>query len=116
MKILVLRENLNELNESNMITFNGETKPEFGWAIIMAGGSGSGKGYVIKNHLGLPYKIIDVDKYKKDYIKLKATHSTKYEDDGIKFWINNETLDKLLTKKEFQEHLGDFFQRKRYNR
>ena len=55
------------INENRIVTFNGRTYPNNGWCVILSGGSGSGKGYVIANQLPIDGKVIDVDEFK-DYL------------------------------------------------
>ena len=100
MKILVLRENQEDLQESKVVTFEGDSSPKFGWAVVMAGGAGSGKGYVISNRILLPNKTIDVDELKKQYLKLKIKNPERYKDDGINFdKVTPEILSKIKNKK-----------------
>ena len=65
-------ENVNEeaIDEASAITFNGKAFPKSGWCLIMAGGSGSGKGFVIDKQVLINAKIMDVDKLKKLYNKV----------------------------------------------
>lgn len=49
-----------ELNEK-LIILGGKAYPKFGQAVIIAGGSGSGKGFVYNNLIGLEGKKLDVD-------------------------------------------------------
>lgn len=49
----------------------GSAKSEYGQCIILAGGPGSGKGYIERNHILANYKIMNVDDLKKKYIKLQ---------------------------------------------
>ncbi len=51
------------LNEA-LITFGGKAYPKYGTVVIMAGGSASGKGFVVKNLLGVEAKVMDVDAIK----------------------------------------------------
>lgn len=108
MKVILMNEQ-NDLLESKVITFKGETSPEFGWAVVLAGGAGSGKGYVLKHRVLLPSKTIDVDELKKQYLKLKIANPEKYKDDGISFEdVDEEIKDKIknhekLTKKEIKK-------------
>ena len=51
------------LNE-DLLTFGGVAYPKFGNIVIMAGGSGSGKGFVLNNLVGLEGKVFDVDRLK----------------------------------------------------
>ena len=56
------------LNENKVVTFNGETFPKYGWAVVLAGGPGSGKGFS-KEAICIDAKSFDVDELKKRYIK-----------------------------------------------
>ena len=47
-----------------LITFGGQAYPKFGNIVIMAGGAGSGKGFVKDNLVGLEGKVFDVDELK----------------------------------------------------
>ena len=52
-----------ELKEE-LITFNNKAYPKFGNIVILAGGAGSGKGFILKNLVGLEGKVLDVDEIK----------------------------------------------------
>jgi len=57
------------LEESSMlleklITFGGQAYPKFGNIVIMAGGAGSGKGFVKDKLVGIEGKVFDVDELK----------------------------------------------------
>lgn len=58
-----LAEEYTELVEK-LITFRGQAYPKFGTVIIMAGGAGSGKGFVKDNLVGAEGFVFDVDKLK----------------------------------------------------
>ena len=47
-----------------LITFGGKAYPKFGNIVVMAGGAGSGKGFVLSNLVGLEGKVFDVDELK----------------------------------------------------
>lgn len=47
-----------------LITFAGKAYPKFGHFVILAGGAGSGKGFIGENLLGIEGKTIDVDQIK----------------------------------------------------
>lgn len=66
-----LRSQLNEstINEAKVVTFDGKVNPNFGHAVIMAGGAGSGKGFALKNVIMLQGKTFDVDELKQLYVK-----------------------------------------------
>lgn len=51
--------------EEALIVLNKKAYPKFGNIVILAGGAGSGKGFVVENLLGMDGKILDVDKLKK---------------------------------------------------
>lgn len=55
-----------------LITFGGKAYPKFGNVVIMAGGAGSGKGFVKDNLVGLEGKVFDVDA-----LKLAASKAPK---------------------------------------
>lgn len=48
-----------------LITFGGKAYPKFGNIVIMAGGAGSGKGFVKDKLVGLEGRVFDVDELKK---------------------------------------------------
>lgn len=56
------------LNEA-LVTFDNKAYPKYGQVVILAGGTGSGKGYVISNLLGISAKVIDVDAVKQLALK-----------------------------------------------
>ena len=56
------------INEA-LVTFGNKAYPKYGHVVILAGGAGSGKGYVIQNLLGISAKIIDVDSVKQLALK-----------------------------------------------
>ena len=66
--------------EEKLITFGNQAYPKFGTVVIMAGGAGSGKGFVKGQLLGLEGFTFDVDAIKK--LALKA--------DGINAKVKKE--------------------------
>ena len=69
-----------ELNEK-LITFGGKAYPKFGNAVLLAGGAGSGKGFVKDNLMGIEGQVYDVDEVKQlalksDMIKKMAMEAT----------------------------------------
>lgn len=50
--------------EEKLITFGGQAYPKFGTVVIMAGGGGSGKGFVKDKLLGVEGHVFDVDALK----------------------------------------------------
>jgi hypothetical protein len=64
---LIEEKDLLECSEillEKLITFGGKAYPKFGNVVIMAGGAGSGKGFVLSNLVGLEGKVMDVDELK----------------------------------------------------
>ena len=92
------------LNEENLdealITF-GNKRPKYNQAVIIAGGAGSGKGFVIENLIGIQAKVLDVDQIKGMIIhpgtpKLNKKILAKYGIDVTKMDLRNpEEVSKL---------------------
>ena len=61
-------EDLDPITEA-LITFANRTYPKSGHMVILAGGAGSGKGFVLDNLLGIEGKVFDVDELKRLAIK-----------------------------------------------
>lgn len=66
-----LGESLTEelLEEGKIVTFDGKTNPTDGWIVVMAGGSGSGKGFVFDTLVPFHGKKLDPDELKPYIIK-----------------------------------------------
>lgn len=76
-------DNITNLNEGTVVTFGGESYPTNGWAVCLAGGPGSGKGFASKKYFMLDFKSFDVDELKSKFNKaIKNPNSafTKYTD------------------------------------
>ena len=58
-----------EFLEEKLITFGGIAYPKFDNVVILAGGSGSGKGTILNHLLGITGKVLDVDQLKTWAIK-----------------------------------------------
>jgi hypothetical protein len=58
-----ISEQYDELVEA-LITFGGKAYPKFGNIVIMAGGAGSGKGFVKDKLVGIEGRVFDVDELK----------------------------------------------------
>lgn len=75
---------LNEAKEylmEKLITFGGKAYPRNNQVLILAGGAGSGKGWVLKNLVGLEGKTINVDDFK-DFL-LKSRTGKEYSQGEI---------------------------------
>lgn len=60
--------NREDINESTVVTFDGQMFPDFGHAVILAGGAGSGKSYISSRKVAIDAKVFDVDRLKQLYI------------------------------------------------
>jgi hypothetical protein len=61
--------------QEKLITFGGKAYPNFNQVVVLAGGAGSGKGFVLSNILGIEGRTFDVDEIKKavmNSVKAKA--------------------------------------------
>ena len=81
--------------EKKSINF-GSAKSNYGQCIILAGGPGSGKGYVKDHRILADFKSVDVDELKKMYIKLQK--AGKIKDDEQYDLGNEEDVSKLHMK------------------
>ena len=82
------KQDLNEV----LITLGTKAYPKFGNIVILAGGAGSGKGFVTQNLLGLEGKILDVDALKELAMKstdLRARIKKQYGKDIKDFKLKN---------------------------
>jgi hypothetical protein len=77
-----LKEDYAELSEK-LITFAGKAYPKFGNVVIMAGGAGSGKGFVIDRLVGLEGYTFDVDQLKSLAAKTPAIIKKIKDEMGI---------------------------------
>lgn len=58
--------------EDRVVKFGKQVGPHYGQCVVLAGGAGSGKGYITKHYFGTEFKIFDVDELKKMYMKMQA--------------------------------------------
>jgi predicted kinase len=105
------KEHLNESFElimEKLITFGGKAYPRAGNVVIMAGGAGSGKGFVKDRLIGLEGYTFDVDEIKKLAIKSKGfTDRSKSE-----LGIDLKKLDLKIPEDVAKLHqvVGDYFE------
>jgi predicted kinase len=64
-----------------LITFDGKVYPKYNNVVVMCGGGGSGKGFVVSNVLGIDAKVLNVDDIKETLLKFKDDNplSVKYK-------------------------------------
>lgn len=88
-----------EFLEEKLITFNKKAYPKFGNIVILAGGAGSGKGFILSKLIGIEGKVLNVD----DLKEMKNLDKTKlakqiYADTGIDIGkLNTKNQDDTAT-------------------
>lgn len=60
------------IDENRVITFDGKTYPNFGWCVVLSGHGGSGKGFALEKSIPIDGKIINVDHFKKMWVKMNG--------------------------------------------
>lgn len=89
---LFLEEQATELFEA-LIKLGGQAYPKFGNFVIMAGGAGSGKGFVLDKLVGVEGKVFDVDALKKAMIKSdKIVSNAEKKGINLSRFRNKDTL------------------------
>ena len=70
-----------------LITFDGKVYPKYNNVVVMCGGGGSGKGFVVSNVLGIDAKSLNVDDLKETLIKFKDDNplSIKFKNEYGKY-------------------------------
>lgn len=76
------------LTEASYVTFGGQANPPYGWSVCIAGGPGSGKGFVKDNMFLLDFKNFDVDELKK-----KFNRAIKNPKSSFKKYANKDDYD-----------------------
>jgi predicted kinase len=100
------------LDEASSITFNNETFPKSGWCVILAGGAGSGKGYVQKTALLIDAKVFDVDKLKTLYVKAAKKGLIEDPKHGNYNFKNDKDVSELhsiIKTKEYRQTMYKYF-------
>lgn len=87
-----------------LITFGNKAYPKFGHVVILAGGAGSGKGFQLKNLLGIEGKTFDVDELKTLALKsnkiagrVKTEYGVDLQDLDLKNPDNVSVLHEILS-------------------
>lgn len=70
-----------------LITFDKKVYPKYNNVVVMCGGGGSGKGFVVSNVLGIDAKVLNVDDIKETLLKFKDDNplSIKYKKEYGKY-------------------------------
>lgn len=102
--------------ENQVIGFNGKSNSNYGECIILAGGPGSGKGF-IKNKINAQFKTYDVDDLKIKYQKLLHQGKLKDELKDFDFSNPNDVSELHMRVKEhgWKEKQIDMIFRNKYN-
>ena len=66
--------------DEKLITFGGKAYPKFGQIVILAGGAGSGKGFVKKKLMGIDGLTFDVDRLK-ELVMLSSKYNSKIKEE-----------------------------------
>jgi predicted kinase len=104
-----LREEYIELAEK-LITFAGQAYPKFGHVIIMAGGAGSGKGFVKDNLVGAEGITFDVDVLKTMAAKTPAIAKRVKDELGVDLKDLANNLKDPENVSRLHEIIGDYLQ------
>lgn len=104
-----LREEYIELAEK-LITFAGQAYPKFGHVIIMAGGAGSGKGFVKDNLIGAEGITFDVDVLKTMAAKTPAIAKKVKDELGVDLKDLASNLKDPENVSRLHEIIGDYLQ------
>ena len=75
--------NRGELLTAALLEVGGVRYPKFGNILILAGGSGSGKGHQLKNLIGMEGKILDIDRLKELALQHYGIRKTLQQKFGI---------------------------------
>lgn len=92
------------LNEA-LITLANKSYPKFGNIVIMAGGAGSGKGFVASNLLGMEGKTFDVDALKTLAMKAPKINAAVKKEFGVE--LNKMNLKRGEDVAKLHEIVGD---------
>lgn len=100
-------ERLEQINEA-LITFGGQAYPKFGNVIIMAGGAGSGKGFVKSNLIGAEGYTFDVDELKSLAIRTPAIVKKVKDDLGLDLRDIGSDLNNPDNVSKLHDIIGDY--------
>lgn len=85
-------ENTAEDLMEKLITFGGKAYPKFGNIVVMAGGAGSGKGFILSNLVGVEGKVFDVDELKKLASKTPVIQKRVMDELGVDIFKLSQNL------------------------
>jgi hypothetical protein len=93
--------------DEKLITFGKRPYPKFGQIVILAGGAGSGKGFVLSNLLGIEGNVLDVDALKALAIGSTKLASRIEQEIGVN--IKDLNLNDSDNVKKMHEILADVY-------
>lgn len=90
-----------------LITFGGQAYPKFGNIVIMAGGAGSGKGFIKDKLVGIEGRVFDVDELKTLASKAPAIRKRVKAEFGVDLEALANDLKKPENVAKLHEIIGD---------
>ena len=103
----MLEESYDMLIEK-LITFGGKAYPKYGNVVIMAGGAGSGKGFVKDKLVGIEGKVFDVDELKRLASKTPAIQKRVKDELGVDLADLASDLKNPENVSKLHEIIGDY--------
>jgi len=91
-----------------LITFGGQAYPKFGNIVIMAGGAGSGKGFILSKLVGIEGKTFDVDQLKGAAAKAPAIQARIKSELGLDIEKIGSDLKKPENVAKMHQIVGDY--------
>jgi len=99
-----------EMLMEKLITFGGKAYPKFGNVVIMAGGAGSGKGFVLSKLVGIEGKTFDPDQLKRLAGKSPLINKRVKEEFGVDLKELGSKLNVPENVSKLHEIIGDVLQ------
>lgn len=93
-----------------LITFGGKAYPKYGNIVLMAGGAGSGKGFVLSNLVGMEGKVFDVDELKTLASKAPAIKRRVAQELGVDIEKLSQNLKDPENVGKLHDIMGDYLQ------
>ena len=91
-----------------LITFGGQAYPKYGNIVVMAGGAGSGKGFVLSNLVGVEGKVFDVDELKTLASKTPAIKRRVADELGVDIENLAQNLKDPANVGKLHDIMGDY--------
>jgi hypothetical protein len=91
-----------------LITFGGKAYPKFGNIVVMAGGAGSGKGFILSNLVGIEGKTFDVDELKKLASKTPAIQKRVKDELGVDIFKLSQDLKDPKNVEKLHDIIGNY--------